>query len=630
MNLLNSPRFPFLRTSYYGPKNQWWLIVLWPVVAAALIVSGGYWMDREQAAARTAVDAVARKEASALASAYALQLTHSVDQLDLNLRNLKYFWENAPQSVILPQQAKQGMYPPEKNVYVAIFDSTGKLIDSTVPVAGTVNIAAEPLFEVLGNNPNAGLSITKHDTAPGVPRDTVWFSRRLAKANGDFAGVISIAVEPRYLGSFYDRTALGRGDFVTVRSTTGKILSTKMGEQIRSYTGIFRKPPVFREPRGVELYPASFFNDDEPRLYAWDTLEKYPLISTVGLLESDIHAELVNETRSKRQAALAIAATIALVALTGMVLTVIWIRRRHLALVSRNRYLIAIESGNEGFFSLYPLIDGAGESIDFVIAECNERGAVMLGHKKTEMTGKLISSFCNAQEFPLLLQKFLLAMEQGSYEDEFVRVDADGYRRVLYRHLIRSAQGIALTLRDVSEIKQHEAQLHAMANRDALTNAFNRHWFMSNLPAALERASVQQKPVALLFIDLDNFKEINNTYGHGAGDTLLIRACERFREMIRPQDHVVRLGGDEFTIILEQAGRTEITDIADRIIDGLAQPFYIDDVPVNLVQASIGIAIFPEDGATVDTLVKHADDAMYDAKRAGKAHYRFYSQRQKA
>ena len=582
------------------------------------------WLDREEATARSAVDALARKEASVLASAYALQLTHTVDQLDQGLLHLKNFWETAPKAFNLPQQAKQGMYPPEKNVYVALFDDAGKLTDSTIPAMAGLNIANDPLFEELGNHPQAGLSITKHETAPGVPRATVWFARRLEKPSGGFAGVIVIAVEPRYLGSFYDRTALGRGDFVTVRSTTGKILSTKMGEQIRSYTGIFRKPPVFAQPRGVQLYPATFFNDNEPRLYAWYTLEKYPLISTVGLLESDVYADLVGDFRAKRQAALAIAIAVCLIAMIGMLSTLVWLQRRHKALVDRKRYLTAIESGNEGFFSLHPRLDAGGRSIDFVIAECNERGAAMLGHEKSAMTGKPISAFCHAREFPILLEKFLLAMDRGSLEDEFVRVDADGNRRVLYRHLIRSAQGIALTLRDISETKEHEAQLRAMANHDALTNAYNRHWFMANLPAALERAAYQQQPLALLFIDLDNFKEINNTYGHGAGDTLLVLACARFRELIRPQDRLVRLGGDEFTIILEQAGRSEIIDIADRIIDGISQPFIIDGISMNLVRASIGISVFPEDGTTIDTLVQHADDAMYEAKRAGKAHYRFY------
>lgn len=617
-------RRPILRGFFLRPKSHWLLPALWPAVALAFIAGAAFWVDREEATARAAVDTLARKEASALASAYALQLTHTVDQLDQGLLHLKFFWETAPKSFDLPQQAKHGMYPPEKNVYVALFDEEGKLTDSTVPVAGGLNIASETLFEELGNHPKVGLSITKHDTAPGVPRATVWFARRLEKPNGDFAGAIVIAVEPRYLSSFYDRTALGRGDFVTVRSTTGKVLSTKMGEQIRSYTGIFRKPPVFKEPRGVQLYPATFFNDNEPRLYAWDTLEKYPLISTVGLLETDVYAELVGDYRARRQAALAIAIAVCLVALFGMLSTLVWLRRRHEALVDRNRYLIAIESGNEGFFSLHPRLDGDGKSVDFVIAECNERGATMLGNKKSAMTGKPISAFCNAREFPLLLGKFLLAMDQGSLEDEFVRVDADGSRRVLYRHLIRSAQGIALTLRDISESKQHQVQLQAMANRDALTDAYNRHWFMSHLPAALDRAKQQQQPLALLFIDLDNFKEINNTYGHGAGDTLLVQACARFRELIRPQDCLVRLGGDEFTIILEQAGRSEIIDIADRIIDGISKPFYIDGISMNLVQASIGISVFPEDGTTVDTLVQHADDAMYEVKRAGKAHYRFY------
>ena len=617
--------FAFMRVPHFGSTYQWWLVILWPICAAALILNNIYALDLQERTARAALSSVAQKEGSALASAYALQLSHTVDQLDQSLLNLKYFWEYAPGLVSLKQQAKQGMYPLEKKLYVAIFDRRGSLIDSTVPVLQAVNISSHPLFEIHALNPDAGLSITKHEDAPGISQVTVWFSRRLETKNGDFAGVISIAVEPHYLGSFYDRTALGRGDFVTVRSTTGKILSTKMGEQIRSYSRIFRKPPVFNHSVGVTIYPSAYFNDNESRLYAWDTLEKYPLISTVGLLENDIYANLVEDFRAKRQTSLAETFAIVLVALAGALLTFFWVKRRYQEKVSRERFLIAIESGNEGFFSLSPITDRSGKTIDFVISECNERGANMLGHNKSDMIGAIISSYSNSEKFPVLLSKFILALNQGSYQDEFVSRDADGTQHVLYRHLIRSAQGIALTLRDISETRQYEAQLQAMANSDALTKAFNRHWLMSNLPAALERAATLQEPLALLFIDLDNFKEINNIYGHTAGDALLVLTCARFRDLIRPQDQLVRWGGDEFAIVLEKIGRSEISHIANRIIEGISKPFNLGDVSTDLVGVSIGISVFPEDGVTVDTLVQHADDAMYEVKRSGKADYRFYT-----
>ena len=215
------PLHPLLQISRYCTKRQMCWLGLWPIAALLLCASGAWWLARSEASARAEVDAVARREASTLASAYALQLSHTVDQIDQNLSNLKYFLENAPQAVRLMDQARKGMYPPEKNVYVNVFDEKGRLRDSTVAVPGSTNIARDDLFEQLGANPNAGLSITKHESAPGVARPTVWFSRRLEKPDGAFAGIISVAVESRFLGSFYDHTALGRGDFVTVRSTTG-------------------------------------------------------------------------------------------------------------------------------------------------------------------------------------------------------------------------------------------------------------------------------------------------------------------------------------------------------------------------------------------------------------------------
>ena len=225
----------------------------------------------------------------------------------------------------------------------------------------------------------------------------------------------------------------------------------------------------------------------------------------------------------------------------------------------------------------------------------------------------------------VLLKLFADTLTAGFYEDEFKRpAELPGETRWLSRRMVRSGDGLALTLRDISDTKQHEADLSRLVNCDTLTGLPNRYWLMHFLPRALERASQSQKKFALLFIDLDDFKQINNTFGHAAGDQLLILAAQRFQLLVRPQDHVVRLAGDEFTILLEEVGRLEIVDIAARIIDGFSEPFDIDGVLVNTVRASIGIAIFPDDGDNTEALLKHADAAMYRAKHDGKAHYQFY------
>jgi diguanylate cyclase (GGDEF)-like protein len=131
--------------------------------------------------------------------------------------------------------------------------------------------------------------------------------------------------------------------------------------------------------------------------------------------------------------------------------------------------------------------------------------------------------------------------------------------------------------------------------------------------------------LALLFVDLDDFKNINDTLGHAAGDELLQAVAARLQSMLRPQDNVVRLGGDEFTIILEQvASHADVARVADRIMKSLGAPFSLSGGSSHVVHASIGISVFPHDGNDGEALLKHADIAMYAAKTSGKGHYEFY------
>lgn len=611
----------WVRPSY----QQWWLILLWPLAALLLAGAGWAYLQGKHDRLRAEVDQIAKKEVSGLATAYAVQLAHTVEQLDQNLLNLKYLYENVPGSVNLRKQVAKGMYPMADQIYVSIFDAEGRIIDSTVGAVRDISLATQEFFQVHAENRGAGLAITKHSNMPGVARPIVRFSRRLDTAQGEFAGVVSIAVEPQLLGSFYDQTAIGRGDFVTVRTTSGKILSTKMGESIRSYTGIFRKPPVFDTPAGVARYPKIQFNDNESRIYAWSTLAKYPLISTVGLLESDIYAEFNRKLRDDFTVATAIAIGLCLFSVAGMVFTHFYLERRHQAEASRRSYHLAIEGGQEGFFSLRA-VHGANSGVsDFFIDECNTRGAKMLGRERADMLSSTLSQFCGPDNWPKVLTIFSNALETGFYEDQFRFVDTSQHISWLHRRLVRSGSGLALTLRDVTESKEHEAELYRLANCDALTGLYNRHWLMRFLPRALERSGQEKTLLALLFIDLDNFKEVNNSLGHNAGDQLLSLAAVRFRSIVRPKDHVVRLGGDEFTIILEDVCRDEIVNIADRIIGAFSEPFQLGNMKVDTVRASIGIAICPEDGTTIDTLVHHADSAMYVAKEAGKGIYRFHA-----
>ncbi|MBI3546418.1 MAG: EAL domain-containing protein [Gammaproteobacteria bacterium] len=178
---------------------------------------------------------------------------------------------------------------------------------------------------------------------------------------------------------------------------------------------------------------------------------------------------------------------------------------------------------------------------------------------------------------------------------------------------------------DISMFKSYETQLEHQAHHDALTQLPNRTLFRIHLEAALARARRSNKNLALLFLDLDRFKVINDTLGHTVGDELLRGASDRLKQSIRETDMVARLGGDEFVILLDMLDSSSFAEqIARKIIDTFAAAFNIDGQEL-YVTASIGISCFPDDGDDIVTLFKKADSAMYEAKANGRNTFRFFS-----
>ncbi len=174
---------------------------------------------------------------------------------------------------------------------------------------------------------------------------------------------------------------------------------------------------------------------------------------------------------------------------------------------------------------------------------------------------------------------------------------------------------------DISDLKASQRQLERLANYDPLTSLPNRRLFQDRLELALHRARRASQGMALLFIDLDGFKEVNDGIGHDVGDLLLREVASRLVQTVRVVDSVSRLGGDEFTVVVENAMLPDdAIGVARRILESLAQPFEIGEHRI-VSTASVGIAVFPEDGADATTLLRNADAAMYRAKRAGRNRY---------
>ena len=184
---------------------------------------------------------------------------------------------------------------------------------------------------------------------------------------------------------------------------------------------------------------------------------------------------------------------------------------------------------------------------------------------------------------------------------------------------------IERTIRYAIDRKNAETELARLAHYDALTGIPNRLLFNDRLDRALQRADRGDSPFALLYLDLDGFKAVNDAYGHDMGDKLVQGIAERLSQCIRRTDSVARIGGDEFTVLLEKTTSTNDTvTIAQKIIDVITEPFNINGQQMR-VGSSIGIAVYPEAGRDATTLIKHADMAMYEAKAMQGSNYRFFT-----
>ncbi|OWY39996.1 hypothetical protein CEK28_04455 [Xenophilus sp. AP218F] len=179
---------------------------------------------------------------------------------------------------------------------------------------------------------------------------------------------------------------------------------------------------------------------------------------------------------------------------------------------------------------------------------------------------------------------------------------------------------------DISQIKQSASDMEHLAHYDSLTGLPNRLLFLSRLGHAIQTAKREQLRVAIMFIDLDNFKQVNDTRGHSVGDKLLIEVAERLKTCMRANDTVSRVGGDEFLVLLEnQKADYPVIDIASKIAGVCAQPFHLEGLDMT-ISCSIGICLYPRDGLDAETLLRNADTAMYQAKSEGKGCFRFYTE----
>jgi len=254
------------------------------------------------------------------------------------------------------------------------------------------------------------------------------------------------------------------------------------------------------------------------------------------------------------------------------------------------------------------------------------------GYTLEEVKGKTPNAFSSGWHDNAFYQNLWDDItKKGQWSGEIIdrRKNGELYTAELNIIALHNKNGILTNyisiVNDISEKKQKESLIHNLAYFDSLTDLPNRMLFQERVVSKIPALKRNSKKMALFFIDMDNFKNINDTFGHLTGDKFLIEVAESIKILLREQDTLARLGGDEFTIILEDAESiSDIASVADKIINRFKNPVMIDGREF-FTGASIGISIYPDDSQSYEELMRAADTAMYQVKESGKNGYQFYT-----
>jgi diguanylate cyclase (GGDEF)-like protein/PAS domain S-box-containing protein len=312
--------------------------------------------------------------------------------------------------------------------------------------------------------------------------------------------------------------------------------------------------------------------------------------------------------------------------LHGMTGRMLIVRRQNEQLMQKQAELQLAETVFDNTAEAIVVTDAQG-----LIISVNPAFEVITGYALTEVKGRKMSVLSSGQQLPGFYQALWQRLqEHRQWQGEIVnrRKNGELYTQQLTISTVSDAQGAVVqyvgTFSDITEQKAALKQIEFMAFHDALTGLPNRILGQQRAQEAMVRAHRYGYQVGVLFMDLDHFKLVNDTYGHSVGDQLLQAVARRLRSQVRAEDTLCRISGDEFMLIVEhQRGGTTLAATCEHVLAELATPYQIDG---RLVQTSlsIGIAVYPGDGESAEDLLRKADTAMFEAKQGGRNTYRFF------
>jgi diguanylate cyclase (GGDEF)-like protein/PAS domain S-box-containing protein len=294
-------------------------------------------------------------------------------------------------------------------------------------------------------------------------------------------------------------------------------------------------------------------------------------------------------------------------------------------LASEQRARLVMENALDAIINM----DTAGN-----IIEWNRAAERIFGHPRSEVVGRCLGEVIVPPAYREAHDQGLKRLQQSGESRllgraiEISAIRRDGREFPVELTIIeieRSGERYySAFLRDITRRKEFEARIRFLADYDALTGLPNRNLLNERVNVEIEQAWANDSQFALMFLDLDHFKDVNDSLGHRYGDSLLVELTKRFQNLVRPQDTICRLGGDEFVFLLAGAGHDVAKEVVERLLKAIEEPLMIDQYQLSIT-ASVGIAIYPDDGLDIESLQRNADVAMYRTKKESRNGYRFFS-----
>jgi diguanylate cyclase (GGDEF)-like protein len=564
------------------------------------------------------------RDASNLSRAFEEHLVRILEDVDHSLQIVRNAYERSPETFDLASWSKDEHALEGPSFQIVIIGQDGIMKATTEGLqSAPVDLSDREHFRVHINTQDDNLFISKPVLGRVTGKPSLQISRRIRAADGAFGGVILISLDPNHFTRFYESIDIGHEGVIRVVGSDGVVRA--VGQQIGTdahYVGIeLSGSTLLNRARSAPsgwYFTGSGKEDGIRRLVFYRVVPGYPLMVTVGLGVDEMFSEIFAKKHDYQLIA---------VILTLLILVVMGLSLRDRERLERTGKQLHVQNAR---------FDAALNNMSHGLAMVDAKGQLVVCNKSYVEMFRLSSEDVRPGTPIGQLLEYKIAkgchprITPGKYAQDRLSLPSKIERLTDKRDLLVLSQpmtdgGWVTTYEDVTERLQTESRIAHMARHDALTGLPNRVLFLERLDQAVDQCQSSGKTFTLFMLDLDCFKAINDTLGHGAGDILLQNVADRLRLSTRLTEIVARLGGDEFAIL--QMGKVDqreaATAMAAEMIDRLSQPYHINGHEV-IVGCSIGLAMAPDHGIIAEQLLRNSDLALYHSKSTGRNGYYFF------